>query len=202
MHREEVTELQSTINEIKKMRREEEVRRMSRLGKFTRTEVDIAPLARVTTAVQVSLPLIKLEMKDAQVSTNSIRNFSPSNVAIPEVQRTHKRTRSDGEVLFRRSLTLDSNDNSTTACCSSGKASEKLQRHTSEKQRTTHKSSLQSREHRCSYHQCLWLNKAKSLQHRLKTVLEQVKPNENNYIPKGYQGLCYINLLLVGVYSN
>lgn len=192
---EEVFKLQLTIKEKEK---HIQINKMKNLCKTSRTEVTINPASRVDSSVQVSFPMNKPTMKDAQVST---QRFSTSTFGTaPLAQTSHRRTYSDGEVLVQRTVAqnvhffpIDASSGDVEpqlhvddASHSSSKRSlGALHGHTVEKERMSHKSSNQSREHNCSCHPCVWQQKAKSLQQRLKTLSEQVIFTSDLYM---YQG--------------
>lgn len=173
--------LQSMVTEMK---RGMHVKTAKNLCRSSITELDIPPVSQVNSSVQVSLPVNKPEMKDAQVSLQRSTASNSRNVSINVIQRwSHRRTYSDGEVFvasnaqhghitpnFVNSHNAGQQSDSRTHP-SSRKTSVKIHSCTPEIDSTSYKS---SQKHSCSYQQCAWQHKAKSLQQRLRAVSEQV----------------------------
>lgn len=175
----EVLKLQSMVKEINK---DVQRKKMKNLYKSRSMEVDIMPVLKVNSSVQVSLPINKPVMKDAHVSTQQFSISPSSNVSI--TQNMHRRTYSDGDVLLqrkddcsfpevRRYIGIEPQLGGASHV-SSLQTLEELHGHTLEKERTTLRSYQNNRKCNCVYQRCVWQYKAKSLQLRLKTLSEQV----------------------------
>ena len=191
LHCDEVNKLQLTITEI----RDTDVNKMKKLCKSSVTKVDIIPVSqadiipvsRTDASIQVSLPVNKPEMKDAQVSPlRSVVANSSDAIATPTTRRrSRKRTYSDGEILIQQKRLpssthgdlfthsfIDSKQDS--GHISSRRISGKPHKSTLEKERRPHKIPFNDTECSCSYHKCMWQHKAKCLQQRLNVASEQV----------------------------
>ena len=168
----EVVRLQDLIKEIKDM----EVNKRKKLCKSSRCNVNIAPVTRVCAAIQATA-----EMKDVEVSTQRLSDINLSNISILEVRRSHRRTASDGDIhlgsRLRRSNNFiaerDKQQLSSHSHCFATKISSKVHSHTTDREGVCHTIYRHKKEN--SSHHCLWQEKVKSLQQRLKSVSEQVR---------------------------
>ena len=183
VHREELMKLQSMVSE---MERSMHVKKDTKLCKLVRSEVSIAAVSRVDASVQVSLPVKKATVKDAQVSTHMSDNCDSSGLSVSSAQGTHRRTYSDGETIVRKRMSQTVYLNPKSTSLEDGSSLRQIEKVVSlrrplnkvhaTREGPAHGSSQRTcREQGPSHHQCVWQHKARSLQQRLKAVSEQVQ---------------------------
>ena len=173
----EVNKLQLIIIETKK---DMNMNKLKSICQSNVTQLDIPPVLQADASVQVSLPMDRPQVRDAQVSPlRSAATVSKSVMTSSPVthRRSHRRTYSDGDALSQQKR-LQSDDHFTCtidldSCqVSLRSVSGNFHKSTPGKETNSQRVSMNEREYSCGC--MLWQRKAKTLHKQLNAASEQV----------------------------